>query len=108
MLFSACQEEPIEPEDLHADYWGCWTTGITTSHDVTLEDNGPRLHTFAIVEACGLDVVASMDLGFFRNDTLILDNGTFEFWCYLEDDTLSLSAYAAGFDTAVLKLTKIF
>ena len=107
----SCQEDPCgveeTPTDPHEKYWGCWTTGKAGYYDVNLKGNGSELHTFAIVESCGLAVVASTDIGFFRNDTLILDNGIAEFWCYIEIDTLSFSVNIAGFDADVEKLTKV-
>ena len=40
--------------------------------------------------------IPAQALGVFRNDTLILDNGTYEFWCFIENDTLLYSAYGVG------------
>ena len=97
--------EEIEPVSLEPstsyEYWGCWTeaTGKAGVYDLGLTENPSGLHTLTFGTVCGVDTAASMNIGFFRNDTLILDNGDFEFWGYIANDTLVYSAYAQGATT---------
>lgn len=104
----SCGKENIEPSNV-SDYWGCWqeATGKTNVYDILLRGNGKELHNFTLGFDCGnVNVVASLDVGFFRNDTLVLDNGTYEFKCYLQSDTLFYLTEIKGFKTIVERLVK--
>ena len=110
VAFFSCQEEPdiqlLEDQD---SYWGCWTeaTGKSGVYDVKISGNSSDFHNITIGDQCGSQLVASFDIGFFRNDTLILDNGQYEFWCYLKGDTLLYSANLEAITSTIEKLIKI-
>lgn len=110
LILSSCTEEvdTLSIED-QATYWGCWTeaTGKNGVYDVKLSGNSFEFHNITIGNDCGSQLVASFDIGFFRNDTLILDNGQYEFWCYLKGDTLLYSANLQAITPTIEKLIKI-
>lgn len=87
-VLASCSTEKVNP----SGYWGCWeeSTGKTGVFDVILTPGSP--HNITLGEGCGDIVAASLDIGFFRNDTLIFDNGQGEFWALLQGDTLLYSA----------------
>ena len=107
-LFSCQKENDIQLLEDQASYWGCWTeaTGKNGVYDVKLSGNSSEFHNITIGDNCGLQLVASFDIGFFRNDTLILDNGQHEFWCYLKGDTLLYSANLKAITPTIEKFTK--
>lgn len=76
-------------------YWGCWreATGNTGAYDIILIENQAEPHTLQFGTLCVGDPILVQDIGIFRNDTLILDNGMFEYWCFIENDTLLYSVY---------------
>lgn len=98
-----------EPGPLpYAGYWGCWTeaTGKPGVYDMILIEDTISLHSVELVTSCTSGTVGpAQNIGFFRNDTLILDNGIYEFWCFIENDTLLYSAYAPSI--AIEKFIKI-
>lgn len=110
LILPSCTEEVdctlIEEQ---AVYWGCWTeaTGKLGVYDITLSGDYSDFHNITIGNDCGSQLVASLDIGFFRNDTLILDNGQYEFWCYLKGDTLLYSANLHNITPTIEKLVKI-
>ena len=112
IFISACKKEDTPPPENnsttnntttspppYADYWGCWreATGKPGVYDIILTENQAKPHTFQFATLCvGEPNIPPQDIGVFRNDTLILDNGTFEYWCFIENDTLLYSAYIAN------------
>lgn len=79
-------------------------TGKKGVYDLELIGQGFEISSAALGYDCSSQIVVFLDSGFFRNDTLILDNGQNKFWCYLQNDTLSFSA-ASG--SVIEKMTKI-
>jgi len=88
------------------DYWGCWreATGKTGVYDIVLTEDTAGPHIIELATSCA-PVVPSQDIGIFRNDTLILDNGTIEYWCFIVGDTMLYSAYFPNVE--IEKFTKI-
>jgi len=81
---------------VYAQYWGCWTEayGTVGVYDIILTENPTEPHDFQFGTSCVPEVsIPALSAGVFRNDTLILDNGTFEYWCFVENDTLLYAAY---------------
>lgn len=79
------------------DYWGCWeeASGNTGVYDIILTENSSEPHKFQFGTNCiPVTSIPAQDIGVFRNDTLILDNGVYEYWCIIVDDTLHYSAYS--------------
>ncbi len=94
------EEEPVTPSPeitkLQDRYWGCWKEykNDPTYHDIRLTKSDAGRHGFQLGQNCvGLSAAPRQNNGFFRNDTLILDNGNFEYWCFLKSDTLYYNAY---------------
>lgn len=80
----------------HDNYFGCWkgVKGQTKSYDIILTKNEKEPHTFQFGSKCKPKKITTLDVGKFRNDTLIIDNGKFEYWCHLKNDTLTYSSYS--------------
>ncbi len=93
---------PPPPPPPYADYWGCWreATGKIGYKDIILIENQSEPHTIQVGISCVKDpAILSLDIGVFRNDTLILDNGTFEYWCFIVTDTLIYGVYVPNTET---------
>ena len=93
---------PPPPPPPVVDYWGCWreATGKLGYKDLILIENQSEPHTVQVGISCIKDpAIPSQDIGVFRNDTLILDNGTFEYWCFIVGDTLIYGVYVPNTDT---------
>lgn len=92
----SCSDETEILVNDQALYWGCWREVNNTDgvYDIILEENTPGTHKFSFGNNCKEDIVSTLETGTFRNDTLIIDNGNFEYWCYIKSDTLYYSAYA--------------
>ena len=94
LIFTSCtkEENKIEsaPEVItnHDEYFGQWTEANNTVgyYDILITDGIPP--TFELV---GVETIMNAE---FRNDTLIIDSGMFEYWCKVRNDTLYYSAYA--------------
>lgn len=121
VLFSCKKEEPPTPSNStttinttntppppYADYWGCWreATGKIGAYDIILTEDTVTPHIFEFATLCIPEpIIPAQPLGIFRNDTLILDNGIYEYWCFIVGDTMLYSAY--GLSVATEKFTKI-
>lgn len=93
---------PPPTQQTQSDYWGCWRegTGKIGHHDMILIEQTTKPHTIQVADQCvHISTIPALDIGVFRNDTLILDNGIFEFWCYIVGDTLIYGVYAPGTET---------
>jgi hypothetical protein len=92
-----------ESEPTKSDYWGCWREINNTEgyYDIILTEGDP--HRFELAIDCIPVTGLRMDVGLFRNDTLILDNGIAEYWCYLHRDTLHFSSG----NHEIIKLLKV-
>lgn len=106
MILLSCNKSDITPENKvnHNDYWGCWTeaTGKTEYYDLILTENESEPHRLEMGNDCApLLSIGYLDIGVFRNDTLILDNGIAEYWCYIKMDTMYYSAYVLNASTEV-------
>ena len=114
VIFSSCKKEDtpepdnnsntqtVTPPPPYANYWGCWreATGKIGYNDIILIENLSGPHTFQVGDSCiHISIIPALDIGVFRNDTLILDNGTFEYWCFIVTDTLIYGVYAPGTET---------
>ncbi len=99
LILSSCTEE-VDTLSIDDPYLGCWTevTGKPGVYDITIE-----VDKFALGYGCQATIVAE-GTSFLRNDTLILDVGAFEYWCYLKGDTL---LYSEGTGNTIERLTKI-
>lgn len=79
-----------------AKYWGCWheinkTPGV---YDIILTEGNINKHGFEFGNNCIAEQkITKQNIGVFRNDTLILDNGVYEYWCFISGDTLLYSVY---------------
>ena len=77
---------PPPPTPQSVDYWGCWreSTGKVGVYDIILTEDTVGPHMFGFGTLCVPEPsIPAQALGVFRNDTLILDNGTYEFWCFI-------------------------
>ena len=92
-------EEVEEADSLNADYWGCWTehTGDPYVYDISLTEIEQGSHRLDLGKDCDALPVASIEAGYFRNDTLIIDNGHNVYWCFVQSDTLYYSAYLENY-----------
>jgi len=92
-----------------AKYWGCWreATGNRDLYDLILQEGSGYWHNITIGDDCGETAIVSLDIGFFRNDTLILDDGKYEYWAFLQGDTLLYSAYVETTNPIIERLIKI-
>lgn len=111
IFFGACKKEDPPPPNNnstsnnitvppppppYANYWGCWrqADGNTAVYDILLTEDTAGPHIFELATSCVPEpAIPPQAVGVFRNDTLILDNGMFEYWCFIENDTLIYSAY---------------
>lgn len=110
LVLCQCGKDDPEPEpepiiimtNDYSNYWGCWGTSeydtiidsiLISAYDIILTENTPEPHRFEFAVDCVPISIGPMDIGVFRNDTLILDNGIFEYWCFIVDDTMYYSAY---------------
>lgn len=87
---------PPPPPPPYANYWGCWreATGKPGVYDIILTEDTITPHIFEFATACVPEpAIPPQAVGVFRNDTLILDNGIFEYWCFIIGDTMLYSAY---------------
>lgn len=93
--------QPPPTNNPYDDYWGCWreSTGNPGYYDIILVEDTIGPHELYFGTLCVADSMLFLDVGVFRNDTLILDNGTYEFWCFIENDTLLYSAYVPNATT---------
>ena len=90
ILFTAsCSVGDEEIPKNASGYWGCWVHQNPDVFDILLQPG-----RFSFGTDC--KAISSFDIGYFRNDTLILDNGNFEYWCLLQSDTLVYSEGARG------------
>jgi len=98
-LFS-CNQEEITP--ISSDYVGLWeeATGKKGVYDV--EISRPGGYVFSLMG--NGQVVASVEGGYVRNDTLLFDNGINEYQLYIQFDTL---IYSTKMSTSVEKLVRI-
>ncbi len=90
------------PTPQSVTYWGCWREANSTPgvYDIILIENTTEPHTFQLGNSCIQEpAIPSQDMGVFRNDTLILNNGVYEFWCFIVNDTMLYSAYAPNATT---------
>jgi hypothetical protein len=97
-LLTACsQDDEMQPmndiitNDAQSDFWGCWgeASGNHGYYDIVLEYNPEGRHTITLGDDCKDGrIVASADVGYFRGDTLILDDGINQIMCYIAYDTL--------------------
>ena len=78
-----------------SEYWGCWKEINTTAniYDIILTEYKSTPHGFQFSNNCAPIGIPEQKLGVFRNDTLVFDNSIFEYWCYVENDTLSYGVY---------------
>lgn len=92
------QKDSLNPVNIKDNYWGCWkeATGKQGVYDITLTEADTGMHNITFSFDCSKNPLLSMDIGYFRNDTLILDNGLYEFWCYIQRDTLYYSVNNLG------------
>ncbi len=105
LIIISCDEsegDSVNEINETANYWGCWkeANGNIGVYDIILTENQTEPHTFTIGEDC-----ESLNLGeydaVFRNDTLIIDDGLYEYWCFIVQDTLYYSAYVSNASTEV-------
>lgn len=102
-LFSCDQEEVTPSMGLSTSgYVGFWkeATGKEGAYDV--EISRPSDYVFNLVG--NGQIVASVEGGFIRNDTLIFDNGVHEYQFFTKLDTL---IYSTKISTDVEKLVRI-
>ena len=65
-------------------------------YDLIISENNQQEIEFDFGRKCKpLNMIINSHC-FFRNDTLIIDNGFFEYWCFIENDILFYSAYSKG------------
>lgn len=107
VLFACSDGNEIEISEA---YWGCWREANNTVgvFDLILIENQSEPHGIGLGTNCVLNENTGIqDIGVLRDDTLILDNGVNEFWCFIQNDTLLYSANVSGAELPIEKFIKV-
>jgi hypothetical protein len=91
ILFS-CEENEIH----NSNYFRCWREyrNMPGYYDLIITEMTKEPHRIEFGLDCKPIEGLLMDIGIFRNDTLIMDNGLNVYWAYYRADTLYYSAYS--------------
>lgn len=109
LMASSCNKSVVTPDPkvitkkvvkttstpVPGDYWGCWKEAFGAPvYDILLTDGVSIPHGFQFGTTCIPEQsIPVQNIGVFRNDSLTFDNGTYEYWCYVDGDTLTYGAY---------------
>lgn len=93
LAFFSCVPEPVSPTKVGHGYEGVWieVTGETETYDLNISSTQGY---YVLGFVSGRRTILEVPGGFLRNDTLVFDNGTGEYWMYLKSDTLTYSSYS--------------
>ena len=78
------------------DYEGCWKPVNNQGFDILITNDS--IYKFQFANNCA-PMSSDYIEGVLRNDSMIVDNSFNVYWCYVENDTLTYSAYDVQADT---------